>query len=359
MYCDFFSVTDRSSTDAFVDACVMEIQARAAELDGAAEFTSVFFGGGTPSLLEERQMEKIMNALHASFRISGTAECTMEANPGTLTQDKLFAFRQLGLNRLSIGVQSFFDDDLRALDRIHTADDARIAVTAAQQAGFRNISVDLLQSIPGQTAERLRANLAQALALGVRHLSCYSLTVEAATPLDTLVRSGAIAMPPVETDAALYRLTMEILEAAGFRHYEVSNYAAPGYESLHNLSYWRLEDYLGFGPSAYSTWDGVRLRNVKDVSAYVDELKNGRIPVQELERLTLSQRREEYIFLRLRSEGIDEEEFRARFGADFTEENNAVVQQSIKDGLLRKNGATLTLTPDGFLLCDELCARLK
>jgi oxygen-independent coproporphyrinogen-3 oxidase len=358
MYCDFFSVTDRSSTDLFVEACVHEIALRAEEAQSNLEFTSVFFGGGTPSILEPEQIGRILSALHEAFSIRAEAECTMETNPGTVNARKLHDFRKVGINRMSIGVQSFFDDDLVFLGRIHSSDEAVRAVRDARDAGFENMSIDLLLSLPGQTPVRWCENLVRARALDVQHLSCYSLTVEPATPLAQLVRNGAMTPLPVEADALLYSLTMEILEEYGYEHYEVSNYAKPGFASLHNLSYWRLEDYLGFGPSAYSTWKDSRWTNVPDVKEYLDSLGKNVFPVHASEQLTQAQRREEYIFLRLRSEGIDEHEFREMFGADFAVDNSVVIAQAMRNGLMEKKGTELKLTKAGFLLCDELCARL-
>jgi oxygen-independent coproporphyrinogen III oxidase len=359
VYCDFFSVTDRSQTVAFVDACVHEIALRAGNVRTDREFTSIFFGGGTPSILEAAQIGRIVEALHGAFKIKAGAECTMETNPGTVDARKLRDFRAAGINRMSIGVQSFFDDDLLLLGRIHSAEEAIRAVADAYDAGFDNMSIDLLFSVPGQTPERWSANLERARSLDVQHLSCYSLTVETATPLYDLVRSGAVRQLPVEADAVLYALTMETLEQFGYEHYEVSNYAKPGHRSLHNLSYWRLEDYLGFGPSAYSTWNDVRWRNASNIAVYTDALGKEKHPVQDTESLTPAQRREEYIFLSLRCEGIDEDFFRSRFNADFAAENRSVITQAMRSGLIEKNGAVFHLTKEGFLLCDELCARLK
>jgi oxygen-independent coproporphyrinogen-3 oxidase len=368
-YCDFYSVpvAAAASVDAdartgrFVDTCLREIALRAESLRAGGPcvpFTSVYFGGGTPSLLPAAQLERLLGALRAAFPLAGDAEISMECNPGTVDRVSLTAFRRAGVNRLSIGVQSFDDGDLRMLGRVHTAHEARDAVEDARLAGFDNISIDLMFSLPGQDAARWLRSLETARALGVPHLSCYALTVEEGTPLAGSVARGELRMPDEETDAALFELTMDTLAAWGFEHYEVSNYALPGFACLHNLSYWRGEQYLGFGPAAFSSWDGRRRWNLRDLDAYEQVVGSGTLPEEDGEDLRGELPRSEYLYLALRSEGVDLAALRLRFGAALPMQPDGAVARYIDRGLLSLRGDMLRLTRAGFLLCDEICATL-
>jgi oxygen-independent coproporphyrinogen III oxidase len=362
VYCDFFSTIDgRAPEDrkGFLDACAVEIRLRAGAIGGAEPFTSIFFGGGTPSLLEPREMEALTSALRAHYPIAQDAEFTIECNPGTVDPEKFKGYKSLGANRLSIGVQSFFEEDLRFLSRIHSVSEAEDAIRQARAAGFENISIDLMFSLPGQTPARWLRNLERARDSGVTHMSCYSLTVEEGTSLHAMTAAGGIELPGEDSDADLFRLTMETLESWGYRHYEVSNYALPGFECAHNLGYWRNEDYLGFGPSAHGAWRGRRWWNFSDTDAYCESLLQGKLPVEAGEELTSEIRRLEYMSLRLRSEGIPLEEYRSEFGRDFTADNGAALDRYLKHGLLAIDNGVLKLTPEGFLLCDELCRVLE
>lgn len=374
VYCDFYSVeteateagaldkivfTDRADAqEAFVAACVREIEIRARELETNVCFDSVFFGGGTPSLLSPEQLERIAGALRRGFTVADDAEFTVECNPGTVDEEKLHAYRSIGVNRLSFGVQSFHDDDLRFLSRIHTAEQAVRSIEAAHAAEFANVNLDLMFSLPNQSPERWMSNLDKAFALGTTHLSCYSLTVEKGTPLYAMVQRGEAVTPSEDSDAALFELTMKTTAARGFRHYEVSNYALPGFECRHNLTYWRHEDYLGFGPSAHSTWQRKRWWNIANVESYARDVTAGTFPVQGMEDLDPSTLRSEHIYLRLRSEGIDVAEFQRRFRADFLHDNGPFIHDCLRRELLVREGDVIRLTRKGFLVCDEICARM-
>ena len=258
VYCDFYSIEDHSSFDAFVDAVVAEIGSFAEEARGT-RFGTIFFGGGTPSLLAPNQLAKILDELRKGYSIENDAEVTLEANPGTISAESLSAYRSLGINRLSIGVQSFHNDELKFLGRIHNADEARRSVSDARRAGFSNISIDLILALPGQTIDKLEISLAEAVALDPKHISAYTLIVEKGTPLYRLVQSRQVAPLPSEAEAELYAFSMDYLIDRGFEHYEVSNYARPGFRSRHNSGYWDHSPYLGFGPSAHSFWKGKRM----------------------------------------------------------------------------------------------------
>lgn len=373
VYCDFYSVAldaseapgasgnagDREHRiEPFIESCLTEIALRQRLGGDCSPFSSVYFGGGTPSLLSPAQIRRMLHALLAAFPVAADAEISMECNPGTVDAASLAAYREAGVNRISLGVQSFRDDDLRLLGRIHTSRDALDAIDAARCAGFANISIDLMFSLPEQTAEGWLRNLVQARELGIPHLSCYSLTVEEGTPLHRSVAAGAFRPPDEDSDAALFELTMETMAAWGYDHYEVSNYALPGFACRHNRSYWRGEDYLGFGPAAFSTWRDRREWNVRDTAAYERSLAAGRLPVDGGEDLNIGMRRSERIYLGLRSEGIDLEAFRALYGESRLMPPGGIIGEYIARGFLRLPDNVLQLTPSGFLLCDEICARL-
>lgn len=359
MYCDFFSIETFRHYDPFLSSLHTEIDLRARLLADTPTFDSVFFGGGTPSILGDVHLGGILEAMRSHFDVAPDAEITVECNPGTVDVEMLRGYRAAGVNRLSFGVQSFHADDLHFLGRTHTVEEAEAGILMAQDAGITNINLDLMFSLPGQSPDRWRYNLERASALGTTHLSCYSLTVEAGTPLERMVARGMVSMPPEESDVALFELTMHTLEAWGFRRYEISNYAKEGYECRHNLTYWRHGEYIGFGPSAYSTFCNRRWWNVRDVERYVDALTTGTLPEAGEEELTPETLRGEYIFLRLRSEGIDLAEFRHRFSADLLADNRVFIDRCISERLLHCDGSHLRLTPGGVPVCDEICVELR
>lgn len=358
VYCDFYSVESGGVADSFVEALAREIRARAAAIESPGAFDTIFLGGGTPSLLTPGQLGRIAEAVRAHFPLAPGAEWSMECNPGTVDPPKLAAYRRIGVNRLSFGVQSFFDDDLRALSRIHTAAEAAEAVRAARDAGFGNVNIDLMFSLPQQTPERWMRNLERARTLGTTHISCYSLTVEEGTPLAAMRRKGEVVTATEESDAELFLLTMERLEAWGFRQYEISNYALEGFECRHNLAYWHQEDYLGFGPSAHSTWQGERSWNISSLGGWLDAVARTGDAHCGREELTPALLRKEHIFLRLRCSGIDIAEFRRRFGEDLRETHADRLRIWRGAGLLEESEERIRLTRKGRLLCDEICAEL-
>jgi oxygen-independent coproporphyrinogen-3 oxidase len=363
LYCDFYSVENVSAMDDFLEALVLEI-ARYSPYGEARRFDTVFFGGGTPSLLRPEQLQIVLSQLRNRFDILPDAEITLETNPGTADARTLRAYRDLGVNRLSIGIQSFHEDELRFLSRIHDSADAIRCYTGARAAGFDNVSLDLIYSLPGQSPDRWEANLRRAVDLGPDHISAYSLIVEDHTPLSRMVQANLVSPNPSEAEAALYEWTMGFLEARGYEHYEVSNYARPGRRSRHNCAYWAHEDYLGFGPSAHSFWKsagepaGRRWWNVANVRTYCERLAEGKLPVASEEGVGGKELINERIFLGLRSDGLNllqaERDFRFEFQARQHELIRALVTENLavlQDGLLR-------LTPRGYLLCDEISERL-
>ncbi len=363
LYCDFYSIENRSSMDDFLAALHREIGLYQSYGEGTS-FQTVFFGGGTPSLLSPGQLESILARLRSMFRIDADAEVTVEANPGTVTLEKLRAYRSLGVNRLSIGVQSFHDDELRFLSRIHSATEARQCVDLAREVGFENVSVDLIFSIPGQTVDRWQVNLREALSLHPEHISAYSLIVEDNTPLARLVASRQVSPNPLEHEAALYELTMNVLEKHGYEHYEVSNYARPGFRSRHNYNYWTHENYLGFGPSAHSFWkeagtlSGRRWWNSASVAVYRGRLLGQKPPLLSQEFVRTRELMNERVFLGLRSDGLDLSQFEREFNVTLPDSHHHIINHLISEKYAALDEHRLRLTPRGYLVCDEISERL-
>ncbi len=361
-YCDFFSVEDTDRVEEFLAALAREIALRQADMNHVV-FDTVFLGGGTPSILTPPQLNRILSALHAAFRIAPDAETTLEANPGTATQETLRAFHSLGVNRLSIGIQSFRDRELRFLGRIHDRADALRCLDFARAAGFENLGVDLIYSIPGQSLAEWEDTLETAANLAPQHLAAYSLIVEENTPLARLMKTGAARPTPTEIEARMYERTMELLDGRGYEHYEVSNYALPNFHCRHNRAYWTHQNYLGLGPSAHSFWKksdsrtGTRWWNVSDLPAYMGRLSRNALPVESEEHVGVDEMISERIFLGLRGAGIDLPRLRLELGYDFEDRQGNAMQWVIAEGLAARRGDTLRLTPKGYLVCDEICAR--
>ena len=306
-------------------------------------------------MLTPATIGELLVLLHRTFEVESGAEITLEANPGTVDRPKLEGYRAAGINRLSFGVQSFHDDDLKFLTRIHSSEQARQAVRLAKESGFGNTNIDLIFSLPNQTLRRWEENLRKAVALGTEHVSEYSLIVEKGTPLGHMVSAKQVSPLPVEEEAELYEFTMQYLRSAGFEHYEVSNYAKPGYRSKHNNNYWNHSHYLGFGPSAHSFRAGRRWWNVRSIEAYCKELSGGNLPIAGEECLTHDQKIEEVIMLGMRSGGIDLPKLLAEYGVDLLRSESAIIEQLLGDGLAEMAGEQLLrLTDKGFLLCDEI-----
>jgi len=363
VYCDFYSIapngTGRQDYDAlfgrFLAALRSELLLRGQDPTFNASYETVFFGGGTPSLLSASAISELLNLMRDQFRFAQEAEITLETNPGTVDFDKLKQFRSAGVNRLSIGIQSFHRDDLEFLTRIHSADQAKECVRNAFKAGFDNVSLDLIFSLPNQTPERWRSNLEQAMELNPTHISCYSLIVEPNTPLYRMVQNGQVTTLSPDVDAELYEMTISFLADHGYDQYEVSNFARSGYRSRHNGNYWNHTNYLGFGPSAHSFWNGKRWWNLANTGGYAEKLEANTFPVAGEEMLSESQMWEERIFLGLRSDGVDTVEVRNRFQKDLLKDHSLVLEELFSRRLATFDGRRLRLTSKGYAVCDEIC----
>ena len=330
------------------------------------EVQTVFFGGGTPSLTALDDMRAITAAVHQRYNIAPDVEWTLEANPGELTAEHLAGLREIGVNRLSIGVQSLHDDELRQLDRVHTADRAVEAVEAARAAGFDNLNLDFIFGLIEQPLERWRQTLERALALRPEHLSCYALTVEPGTALHYRVAKGELPEPDPDVAADQYEWTRERLAEAGYGQYEISNWTRPGRECRHNLVYWRAEPYLGLGAGAHSFFAGQRFANVDAPSSYIEAVDASHAERQATGGGTLRQiaggetpdeatLRADAMILGLRLlEGVSTAEFAARFGVTVEAVFGEAVERHLALGLLERVGDRLRLTPRGLLLANEV-----
>ncbi len=357
-YCDFYSVIVHNQKFPFLKALKKEIENYAKNYSQDSVVKTIFFGGGTPSLLSETELGEIFSTVFKNFNVE-SPEITLEVNPGTVDLKKLRNFKNLGVNRLSIGVQSFDDDELKFMTRIHNSEEAKRTVKDAAVAGFENISLDLIFNLPGQTKRKWEENLNTALTLPIKHISAYSLILERGTILFKLVSDGKIKLQDEDHDADLYEFTMKYLKAKGFRQYEVSNFALPGYECLHNKFYWDYTNYLGFGPSAHSFFDGVRWRNFSSLRRYISEIEKKGNAQRANEILTPKEKVEEFVMLSLRSEGLDLERLKNEFSEDWERKNKKFLRFLNDSQIVKFVNNKVAFTEKGYLLCDEILTKFE
>ena len=366
-YCDFATgAYEGQLAERYVCALTKEIaafdSARLAPNPAADAATdgpdTIYFGGGTPSLLTPGQVERVLAAVRARFPVSANAEVTLEMNPGTVTPELARGFRRAGVNRASFGLQTFDDEQLRRLGRTHTADDARRTLEVLRAAGFSNLSFDLIAGLPGQTVAQWARNLDEALALRPEHLSLYLLEVHEGTPPADQLRRGFWPQPDPDTAAEMYRLLCERADEAGYAQYEISNFCRPGFESAHNLKYWTGAPYYGFGCSAHS-YDGAASRwsNERDAALYCGLVESAGTGLVETTKLSGDEAGAEALFLGLRlTRGVDLKEHRARFGGDVRADYADDLARFREAGLVEFDGDRLRLTRDGALLSNEVFA---
>jgi oxygen-independent coproporphyrinogen-3 oxidase len=358
-YCNFHFSTSLHYKNDFVEALLKEIelQAKTNYLDNQTVET-IYFGGGTPSILQIDELQKLMDHLHQYFQIDASAEITLEANPDDVTDEKLKGWKQLGINRLSIGIQSLFEEDLQWMNRAHTADEAKQVIAKARAAGFETFTVDLIYGTPGLTDEKWLYNLDWVLQQNINHLSCYALTVEEKTPLDKQIRQHQKQDVDAEQQSRQFLLLMDYIQKAGFEHYEISNFAKPGYRSKHNSSYWNGIHYLGLGPSAHSFNGNSRQWNVANNQLYIQSLKQGTLSLEK-EELTAMQQLNEYIMTGLRlMEGCDLNYISQQFGSEKAAELSSNAAVPISKGLMIEKDNHLILTRDGKLFADSIASDL-
>jgi len=338
----------------FLKSLFKEIDFYASKHSENREIISIYFGGGTPSLMKADYIEKIIDTLKQNFNVSDTAEVTLETNPGTVNPVKLKKFKEGGVNRISIGIQSFHDEELKFLTRIHDSPTAVATIQNAHNAGFENISVDLIFNIPGQSRKRWRENLVKAAALPIKHISAYSLILERGTILNKMVLDGKVDLQDADYDANLYETTIEFLEQKGFYQYEVSNFSKPGYECIHNNSYWQYGEYFGFGNSAHSFINKKRWWNFSSLKKYIGEIELKGNPVAGYELITPEKELDEYVMLSLRSSGLKLKEFKERFGSSWLDAKNSYFNLLDNKNLLKITKDSIKLTGKGYAVCDEI-----
>ncbi|HEY8133093.1 MAG TPA: radical SAM family heme chaperone HemW [Thermoanaerobaculia bacterium] len=344
-YCPFVVSTDLLLQAAYVDALVTEIEGRA----GGEGVDTIFFGGGTPSRTAPQHLQRIAGAIGERFSVDPAAESTIEANPEDVTPEAIASWRSLGVNRLSIGVQSFDDRELEAIGRIHGAARARQAIADAIASGLRT-SIDLILGLPNQTADSFRSSLDEAIGSGIGHLSVYMLDLDEDTALKRRVESGLVRLPDEEIISTLYIEMVSTLQRAGFAQYEISNFAREGEESKHNLRYWHRRHYFGFGVGAHSFIGERRFANTRDIRRYIEGA--GR---EFTEELTEIEQRHELVFLRLRqTSGIHYDDLLQLCG----EEAVGWIELGVNEGWLRRDGSRVAFTPAGFLVSSELISQL-
>ena len=356
-YCDFASYAGREEMrEAYVDALGTEMLVRGQEMvlkHGRPE--TVYVGGGTPTALNVEQLSSVVALIKSVF---GTAaEFTMEVNPGTVDGDLLKKLHEWGVNRLSIGIQSFDNNLLKRLGRIHTAEQAEEAVKLARAAGFDNLSLDLMYGLPGQTMEDLQKSVKKALSLQPEHISIYGLQVEEGTPFYRDQQAGRLNLPESDVTDDMYDYLTEYLPEQGYRRYEISNYAKPGKESRHNLSYWQDVPYLGLGAAAHSYMDGMRLENVADLDEYISTIKSGRLPLRSEEDPSEQHHMEEFAFLALRTaKGIDKKKFKDTFGKELRSVYGKKINRLVRQGLLKETKKNIALTKEGAKIGNQVFA---
>lgn len=356
-YCDFYSLSGHTSLlTHYPDLLIRHLRLAAESGRWQGPLTTVFFGGGTPSLLPAAEVARVLAVVRAEFELEITAEVTLEANPGTVSPATLEGYQLAGINRLSLGVQSLDDAGLRTLGRIHTASEACQTATWARQAGFTNLSLDVMFALPGQTVTNIQTEVDQLLALSPDHLSCYGLSVEEQTPFYHLHRRGELTLPDEEHYAELFLTLHERLTQAGYEHYEISNYAHPGRQCRHNLGYWQRQAYLGVGAGGHSFIDngwGVRLAVPPDLNRYSRLLTAGTDPTEVLETFEHHGAMAETLYLGLRTAcGVDDVRFRQSFGLGVAEAFPAAVEKA--GNRLQFRSGKWSFDLNGWLLYDHL-----
>lgn len=348
-YCDFFSRTDLRKVHTWLESLLKEADLSKNLLP---PFDTLYLGGGTPSVLNTPELERLLQGLSKAFDCASPREITIEANPDDLSAPRLAAYRSLGIDRISLGVQSLDDETLRLLGRRHSAKAALKAIEDLLEAGFSSVSVDLMYGIPGQTDHTWVDTLKKVVSLEPHHMSCYQLTLNNGTPLDGLVRQGALQLPDNDALAELFLLTSHTLESHGYIHYEVSNFALPGHASRHNSKYWSRTPYLGLGPAAHSFVPPLRWWNPKSIDTYCNKLSAGKHPYEEREALSREQARMEMLFLGLRSlEGVRLEDVLHSSTCE-----DVVAELEASGHVIRQSGR-LVPTPKGYLVADSLPLR--
>ena len=355
-YCDFNKVFFQGQpVDEYLQAMEREMK-KTVEVFPAERLDTLFVGGGTPTVLEMKQLDFLLESIYKHFRFSkDEVEFTFEANPNELSKEKLQLLKAAGVNRLSFGVQTFHDSLLKTIGRTHRYGDVMRTISLAKEAGFDNISIDLMYGLPNQTLQQFQEDLEIAFSLDIQHISAYSLIIEPKTIFYNLWRKGTLPLPSEEEEAEMYEEAMRQMELHGYQQYEISNYARPGFQSRHNLTYWNNEEYYGIGAGAHSYVDGVRRVNIGPIKQYIAKVQETGLPYREVHRVTWVEQMEEEMFLGLRkTEGVSKRRFSEKFGRDMHDVFGAAIRAERQKGLLEETDTHVRLTRRGRLLGNEV-----
>lgn len=354
-YCDFYFVTNLHLIEKFLLNLKKEFFL-SSQIYKEVLFDTVFFGGGTPTVLSYYQIEDLLSCLNKYFNIDSGAEVSLEANPEDLIGKNFKDYRYCGVNRLSIGIQSFLDSELNFLTRRHTS---AVSETILRDVSryFENVNLDIIYSLPSQTINDIDYSLSKAISLQVNHISAYTLTYEENTPLYKTLGKGEIKKNSNSKEAEFFKFVTDKLVSNAYRHYEISNFAKEGFQCKHNLKYWNYDNYLGFGPSSHSMFDFERWNNYKSLATYNFLLEQSKLPIENRYTLNDEQKNLEYIMLSLRSSGVEYDKYRNIFGKDFREEFKDSIGELMKNKLLLPGNKSLKLNEKGFLLLDEIVAK--
>ena len=356
-YCDFYSLAcpEKHNLGDYVSIICSHIE-KEAPLYKDCVFDSIFLGGGTPSLVESDDMLRLFGAIRDNLCVSEDAEISIEANPGTLTKEKLLSYKKCGVNRISIGLQSSHDEELKALGRIHSLEKFEESYTLVKDAGFENISVDLMYALPNQSVESFLESIDYVANLNPAHISAYCLKVEGGTPFSKM----ELDLPDDDTQFDMYIALCDRLKKLGYEQYEISNFAKKGARCVHNLKYWLSKEYVGFGPAAHSFFDGVRYFYDSDLAAYTNAIRNGVLPeknTEEMPAMTDDEKMDEFVMLCLRlCDGVSKSEFKSRFGIDF--ESVYDVQKYIESGHMATDGERIYFTSKGFFASNFILSNM-
>jgi len=356
-YCNFYSLTSEKYRSVFIDVLIKEIALQKNYLKGE-EIETIYFGGGTPSLLSSDEIKRIIDNLALFHNINTDAEITLEANPDDITREKITELRKTPVNRFSIGIQSFFDEDLKYLNRVHSGREAGLSVKTVLDAGFENMSIDLIYGIPTLSNEQWQANIEKFFSFGIPHLSSYALTVEPKTALEVLIRKGKIKNVDEEKAVRQFRILMRTMKEKDFIHYEISNFSREGFYSKHNRSYWQGKKYLGLGPSAHSFDGNSRQWNISNLSKYIEAVNAGG-KIVEKEILTKEQKYNEYVMTSLRTIwGTNTKYILEEFGKTLENHYFKGVRKHIKAGFVMQDNTVFRLTDRGKIFADGIASDL-
>jgi len=355
LYCDFNSFAGiETLIEPYFNALKKEIEIYAGRLEDCL-IRTIFIGGGTPSFVDASFISDLLGACRCNFTIKKDAEISMEANPGTLSREKLEIYMKAGINRLSMGLQAWQNRILKSVGRIHTVEEFLTNFRQARDEGFKNINIDLIFGLPGQTMPDWKETVDNVAGLNPEHVSCYSLKIEKDTPFGEMLETGKISQTEDELDREMYYYAKEKLTGNGMKHYEISNFAYPGFECAHNLIYWKAEEYIGIGAGSHSYFNGERYNNVYDIYSYIEEVAKEIIPQENIERIDFQDRLSEFIILGLRLvEGISTVEFREKFGCDIFDVYGRQLKKLTERGLIKHTGNNIMLTGKGLDLANQV-----